>query len=172
MYNARSMLKEGDSAPTFTLTADNGASISLSDFRGRPLVVYFYPKDNTPGCTREAQAFSEASARFEELGASVVGISRDTQKSHASFRDKYTLQVPLLSDPDRVAHDAFGAFGLKTMYGKKITGTIRSTFVIDAEGKVAKVFPSVRVDGHVDAVLAAVAAIGKEPPKSAPKKKK
>ncbi|AKT42683.1 peroxiredoxin [Chondromyces crocatus] len=152
------MLKEGDKAPAFSLASDAGETLGLDDFKGRTLVVFFYPKDNTPGCTKEALGFSEALARFSEAGAEVVGISKDSVKSHGSFRAKHGLKVTLLSDPELVAHKAFGAWGEKTMYGKKILGTIRSTFVIDGQGTVIKAFPSVKVDGHVEAVLSAVRA--------------
>lgn len=152
------MLKEGDQAPAFDLPSDTGKTVKLSDFAGKTLVLYFYPRDSTPGCTREAIAFSEAVARLRALGASVVGVSKDSVKSHGSFRDKYSLAIPLLSDPDLALHKAFGAWGEKTMYGKKVEGTIRSTFVIGPDGKISKVFPSVKVDGHVEKVLEALGA--------------
>lgn len=150
------MLHEGDAAPKLTLEADDGAKVSLADFSGQTLVLYFYPKDNTPGCTREAQGFSAAIKNFTKAGARVVGISKDSTKSHARFRDKYELGFTLLSDPDLTAHNAFGAYGEKMMYGKKVMGTIRSTFIIGKKGKIVRVFPKVKVDGHVDEVLAAV----------------
>jgi|SRR5579883_2795583 len=150
-------LKEGDLAPPFALESDGGETVSLKDFKGKTLVLYFYPKDNTPGCTREAQAFSAATKKFAKLGASVVGVSKDSIKSHCSFRDKYSLDFPLLSDPDLSVHKAYGAYGEKVMYGKKVLGTIRSTFVIDKKGKLAKVFSPVKVDGHAEAVLEAIA---------------
>jgi peroxiredoxin Q/BCP len=159
------MLEEGDKAPAFSLESDAGTKVSLADFKGEWLVVYFYPKDSTPGCTREAQAFSALLPKFKKLGASVVGISKDSVKSHCSFRDKYELAVPLLSDPELAAHNGFGAYGEKNMYGKKVMGTIRSTFVVSPVGKIAKVYSSVKVDGHADAVLAAVSDLAK------PKKK-
>ena len=164
------MLKEGDKAPAFELQSDAGKVVKLSDFKGKTLVLYFYPRDNTPGCTREAIAFSGAIDRLAAAGASVVGVSRDSVKSHGSFRDKHALAIPLLSDPELTLHKAFGAFGEKTMYGKKVEGTIRSTFVIGPDGKILKAFPSVKVDGHVDQVLA---ALGGEAPakKAAPAKK-
>jgi len=161
------MLKEGDKAPAFELVSDAGQAVKLSDFAGKKLVLYFYPRDNTPGCTREAIAFSEAAQRIAATGAGVVGVSKDSVKSHCSFRDKYALKIPLLSDPDLVVQRAFGAWGEKTMYGKKVEGTIRSTFVIGSNGTIEKVFPSVKVDGHVDQVLAALGAGGVA---SAPKK--
>jgi peroxiredoxin Q/BCP len=150
------MLKKGDQAPSFDLESDAGMRVKLSDYAGRALVIYFYPKDNTPGCTREAIAFSERLSEIEAAGASVVGISKDSVKSHCGFRDKHQLKITLLSDPDLAVHQAYGAWGEKTMYGKKVTGTIRSTFVIDGTGRVLEAFPSVKVDGHADVVLAAL----------------
>ncbi len=150
------MLNEGDAAPKFTLEGDDGANVSLGDFSGQTLVLYFYPKDNTPGCTREAEGFSAAIKSFKKAGAAVIGISKDSTKSHAGFRAKYKLAFPLLSDPELAVHNAFGAYGEKVLYGKKMMGTIRSTFVISKKGKIVRVFPKVKVDGHVDEVLAAV----------------
>lgn len=149
------MIKEGDKAPDFSLETDSGQRVSLSDFKDKTLVLYFYPKDSTPGCTREAQAFSAARAAIEMAGGAVVGVSRDSVKSHCSFRDKYGLTIPLASDPDLSAHKAYGAWGDKTMYGKKVTGCIRSTFLVH-NGRVVKVYPSVKVDGHADDVLQAI----------------
>lgn len=149
------VLKQGDKAPGFTLESDAGARVSLSDFAGKTLVLYFYPKDSTPGCTRQAQAFSAARWAIEKAGGVVVGVSKDSVKSHCSFRDKYELTIPLLSDPDLAVHEAYGAWGEKTMYGKKVQGTIRSTFLIK-DGVVVRVYPSVKVDGHADQILAAL----------------
>jgi peroxiredoxin Q/BCP len=162
------MLKKGDKAPAFERESDGGRKVSLADFAGKTLVLYFYPRDNTPGCTREAIAFSEAVDRIAAAGAAVVGVSRDSVKSHGSFRDKHGLRIPLLSDPDLSLHRAFGAFGEKTMYGKKVEGTIRSTFIIGPDGTVAEAFPSVKVDGHAEQVLA---ALGAAPAKEATPKK-
>ncbi len=150
------MIEEGAKAPSFKLESDSGETLSLSSFTGQWLVLYFYPKDNTPGCTRQAQAFSESMGKLKKAGAQVVGVSKDSVKSHCGFRDKYSLKFPLLSDPNLLAHNAFGAYGEKTMYGKKVMGTIRSTFIIDPKGKIAKVFSRVKVDGHADAVLSAL----------------
>jgi peroxiredoxin Q/BCP len=158
------MLKIGDQAPNFELPSDSGETVRRKDFSGRSLIVYFYPKDDTPGCTREAIAFSEAMKRFSAAGASIVGISKDSVASHGKFRDKHALKIPLLSDADLSVHKAFGAFGEKTMYGKKVMGTIRSTFVVGPDGTITKVFPSVKVDGHADAVLAVLSGA---PPKAA-----
>ena len=157
------MLKQGDKAPAFALESDAGTRVSSADFAGRRLVVYFYPKDNTPGCTRESIAFSEALAKLAAAGAAVVGVSRDSVKSHGSFRDKYALKVPLLSDPDLALHKAFGVWGEKTMYGKKVQGTIRSTFIVGADGAIERAFPGVKVDGHVEQVLAALTGAAPAP---------
>jgi peroxiredoxin Q/BCP len=150
------MLKEGDKAPGFSLESDSGEKVTLSAKPGGYVVVYFYPRDSTPGCTREAQGFTAAAKKFEKAGARVFGISKDSVESHCKFRDKFKLKIPLLSDPDLAVHKAYGAWGEKVMYGKKIKGTIRSTFVVTPGGKIGKVFPSVKVDGHVDKVLAAI----------------
>jgi peroxiredoxin Q/BCP len=157
------MLKAGEKAPDFTLDTPTG-SVTLSSLAGksaaRPgyVVLYFYPKDKTPGCTREGQAFSALAAAFAKAGAKVFGVSKDTVTMHASFAASAGITVPLLSDPDLRVHRAYGAYGEKTMYGKKVEGTIRSTFVVAPDGTLARVFPSVKVDGHADAVLAAVQA--------------
>jgi len=148
--------KAGDRAPSFDLESDRGERVSLDDFSGRWLVVYFYPKDNTPGCTRQAQAFTLAAPRLEKLGATVVGISKDSAKSHCGFRDKNAITFPLLSDSDLEVHKAYGAWGVKTMYGKKVEGTIRSTFLVAPDGVIARAWTGVRVDGHVDAVVEAL----------------
>jgi peroxiredoxin Q/BCP len=148
----------GDGAPDFELESDDGRRKSLGDFRGKWLVLYFYPRDNTPGCTREAQDFSKAVPRLRKLGAEVAGVSKDSIKSHCGFRDKIGITFPLLSDPDLEVHRAYGAWGTKTMYGKKVEGTIRSTFLVDPEGKIARVWGSVKVDGHADKVAEAIEA--------------
>ena len=166
------MLSEGDKAPDFSLPSDSGQKVSLKDFKGKTLVLYFYPKDDTPGCTREAQAFSSLKAKIEKAGGAVVGVSRDSVEKHAKFRDKYKLTIPLLADTERRLHEAYGAWGEKTMYGKKIEGAIRSTFVIQ-NGNILKAFPSVKVDGHADKVLELLSGGGKAEEKktTAPKKK-
>jgi peroxiredoxin Q/BCP len=178
------VLKEGDKVPAAVLRASFDASFAGSDTAkpltlaelaspGKTLVLYFYPKDSTPGCTRQAQGFTASKKAIEKAGGVVVGVSRDSVKSHCSFRDKYDLAIPLVSDPDRKLHEAFGAWGEKVMYGKKILGAIRSTFLIK-DGVVAKVWPSVKVDGHIDAVLAELSgasATKKSAAKSAPTKK-
>ncbi|HTB72756.1 MAG TPA: peroxiredoxin [Polyangiaceae bacterium] len=151
-------LDVGATAPDFDLESDAGERMRLGDFEGEWLVLYFYPRDNTPGCTREAQDFTRAAARLHKLGARVVGVSRDSVKSHGSFRDKIAIGFPLLSDPDLEAHRAFGAWGEKLMYGKRIEGTLRTTFLIAPNGRIAQVWRGVRVDGHADAVVAALLA--------------
>jgi thioredoxin-dependent peroxiredoxin len=153
------VLKEGEKAPDFTLSTDDGSEVRLKDLRGKPVVVYFYPKDDTPGCTREACAFRDSQAEIRKLGAVVLGVSPDSVASHQKFRTRYTLNFPLLSDPERAVAKKFGAFGEKVMYGRKVTGMIRSTFVIDGKGVVRKVFPRVRVDGHEQQVLEALRAL-------------
>lgn len=148
------MLKVTDEAPRIALPGDDGEVHEVGSVPGT-VIVYFYPKDDTPGCTTEAKEFSAAAARFAEAGARVYGVSKDSLASHRKFREKHELSVRLLSDPDLQAHTAFGAYGEKTLYGKKVMGTIRSTFILQ-DGKVARVFPKVKVAGHVDAVLTAV----------------
>jgi thioredoxin-dependent peroxiredoxin len=157
---ANTTLDTGSKAPKFDLESDSGEHLKLADFAGKWLVLYFYPKDSTPGCTREAQDFTgkDSLARLKKLGAEVVGVSKDSIKSHCTFRDKYAIKFPLLSDPDLKVHRAYGAFGEKTMYGKKVEGVIRSTFLIGPDGKLARIWRSVKVDGHVAKVLEALQA--------------
>jgi peroxiredoxin Q/BCP len=152
------MIKEGQKAPDFTLQSSGGDRVSLKDLRGKPVVLYFYPKDDTPGCTKEACAFRDNYAALKKR-AVLLGVSPDDVDSHGRFRDKYKLPFPLLADEDKAVAKKYGAFGEKVMYGKKVVGMIRSTFVIDGEGVVRKVFPRVRVDGHADKVLEAVSAL-------------
>jgi peroxiredoxin Q/BCP len=151
------MVKEGQKAPDFTLPSSAGGEVSLQDLRGQTVVLYFYPKDDTPGCTREACSFRDAQARIKKAGAVVFGVSPDSIDSHAKFKGKYKLNFPLLSDPDKAVAKKYGAWGEKLMYGKKVTGMIRSTFVIDGDGVVRKAFPRVRVDGHSEKVLESLA---------------
>ncbi len=146
-------LSEGDTAPAFTLPDQDGKPVSLKDFSGSTVIVYFYPADDTPGCTKEACQFNENLSAFQRSGAKVVGISPDGAAKHVKFRDKYGLAFPLLSDPDHRVMEAYGAWGEKTMYGKKTVGTIRSTFVVDAGGKIARAWYGVRADGHAAKVL-------------------
>jgi thioredoxin-dependent peroxiredoxin len=151
------MLEVGKRAPSFKLESSDGGSVSLSDFKGKNVVLYFYPKDNTPGCTLEAQDFQKALPKLKKLNAVVLGVSRDSIASHCKFRDKFGLGFPLLSDPDSKVLEAYGAWGEKVLYGKKSIGIIRTTVVIDESGKVKQVFPKVKVKGHIDAVLEALA---------------
>jgi peroxiredoxin Q/BCP len=149
-------IEVGKKAPAFTLTADDGKKVKLSDLKGRPVVLYFYPRDDTPGCTKEACAFRDRQAEMEQLGAKVLGVSPDTIESHVKFRDKFTLNFPLLADPDHAVAEKYGAWREKNMYGKKSMGIQRSTYLIDANGKVAKVWQRVQVDGHDDEVIEAL----------------
>ena len=155
-------IEAGERAPAFTLTADDGTKVRLSDLKGRPVVLYFYPRDDTPGCTREACAFRDNQAALKKLGAQVIGISTDSIASHVKFRDKFRLNFPLLADEDHAVAEKYGAWREKNMYGKKSWGIQRSTFLIDAEGKVAKVWKAVKVDGHEEKVLEALRALTKE----------
>lgn len=150
------MLKEGDSAPDFTLFDADGTIKKLSGLEGRYKVVFFYPKDDTTGCTKEAMNFSELKAEFEKLNAVIIGISPDSQKSHAKFRDKYALQVTLLADEQKQAIEAYGVWAEKKMYGKAYMGVDRSTFLIDPNGKIIGVWRGVKVPGHAAAVLEAL----------------
>ena len=150
------MLEAGMKAPQFTLTDANGNTVSLSDFFGKKVVLYFYPKDNTPGCTRQACAFAGAYDAFRERGVEVIGISRDSVASHAKFAEKYGLPFILLSDPERVAIEAYGAWQEKKQYGKVSMGVVRTTFLIDEQGMVAKVMPKVKPDTNAAEILAAL----------------
>jgi peroxiredoxin Q/BCP len=154
------MLEPGKRAPAFSLASASGgkagAKVSLKDFGGKAVVLYFYPKDNTPGCTLEAQDFQKALPQLKKRNAVVLGVSRDSLESHCKFGDKYALGFPLLSDPEHEVLEKYDAWGEKTLYGKKSVGIIRTTVVIGADGKVKKVFRHVKVKGHVDAVLAAL----------------
>lgn len=155
----RKIPQEGDKAPAFTLDRDGGGRVSLKDFAGKPLVLYFYPKDDTTGCTREAQAFSAAAPAFKKAGAALLGLSKDTVKAHDKFVAKYELKVPLASDPEGTVIEAYGSWVEKTLYGRKYMGIDRSTFLIDGEGRIVRIWRKVRVGGHVDEVLAAVKAL-------------
>lgn len=152
-------VEEGVRAPAFTLTSDTGDKVRLSELKGSPVVLYFYPRDNTPGCTREACAFRDRSKELKKLGAVVLGVSPDSVESHEKFRDKFTLNFPLLADPDHKVAEKYGAWREKNLYGKKSMGIQRSTFLIDASGKVAKVWKRVKVDGHDQQVIDALAAL-------------
>lgn len=151
-------IEEGKPAPDFTLLADDGRKVSLKDLRGKKVVLYFYPKDDTPGCTVEACGFRDLLPDVSSAGAVVLGVSRDGADSHVRFKEKFHLNFPLLSDPDAKIHRAYGAWGEKVMYGKTVEGVIRSTVLIDERGRVAKHWPHVKADGHAAEVLAALGA--------------
>ena len=152
-------LNVGDLAPDFELTTDSGASVKLSDFRGRRVVLYFYPKDDTSGCTTQACGFRDAYPVIEEQNAVVLGVSPDGVKSHQKFKTKYDLPFTLLVDEDHAVAEAYGAWGEKSMYGKTFWGIERSTFLIDAEGRIARDWRKVKVAGHAAEVLAAARAL-------------
>jgi len=147
------MVKEGDMAPDFTLPSDQDEQVTLSSFRGKKVVVYFYPKDDTPGCTKEACSFRDANSLFMAKGAVVIGISPDDATSHQRFRAKHGLPFHLLSDTDHQVAEAYGAWGEKKMYGRSYEGIIRSTFVVGEDGKVIKAFPKVKPEDHATEVL-------------------
>jgi peroxiredoxin Q/BCP len=151
------MLEEGTLAPDFTLQADGDQEVTLSDYRGNKVVLYFYPKDDTPGCTTEACNFRDDYSEILAAGAVVLGVSPDTTTSHDRFRLKFDLPFALLSDPDHQVAELYGAWGEKKMYGRTYMGIIRSTFIIDQEGRIVKVFPKVKVKNHSQEVLAALA---------------
>ena len=149
-------IEPGQKAPSFTLSDDQGKKVKLADFQGKPVVLYFYPKDDTPGCTKEACAFRDRQAELSTLGAVVLGVSPDDVASHQKFRDKFQLNFPLLADESHLLAEKYGAWREKNMYGKKSMGVQRSTFLIDGEGKIAKVWKRVQVDGHDAEVLTAL----------------
>lgn len=149
----------GAKAPAFTLPRDGGGTLSLADFKGRKLVLYFYPKADTPGCTRESIAFSSLKRAFAKADTDVVGVSADPVKAQDKFRDKHELQIPLASDETKKMLTAYGAWGEKSMYGRKFMGVRRTTFLIGADGRIAQVWENVKVDGHAEAVLAAAQAL-------------
>jgi peroxiredoxin Q/BCP len=152
-------LAAGAAAPAFTLPRDGGGEVSLSDFAGRKLVVFFYPRASTPGCTKEAMDFTRLKSDFAAAGADILGVSADSVKAQDSFRDKYSLDVPLASDQQQQMLSAYGAWGEKSMYGKSFMGIIRTTVLIDAKGRVARVWRHVKVDGHAEEVLEAARSI-------------
>lgn len=145
-------MKTGDKAPDFKLADDTGKPVSLSDFKGRKVVLYFYPKDDTPGCTKEACDFRDAFPRFGKGDAEVLGVSPDSVESHRKFKQKFSLPFRLLADEDHKLADKFGVWKEKSMYGRKYMGVERTTVIIDADGRVARIFPKVSVAGHVDEV--------------------
>jgi len=150
------VIHEGDQAPDFTLRSDAGTDVTLSSLRGRPVVLYFYPRDNTPGCTTQACGIRDAYGEFERAGAVVLGVSPDNERSHVKFKNKYELPFALLADTDHAVAEQYGVWGEKKFAGKSYTGVFRSTFVIDADGTVKKVMHNVKPATHADDVLAAL----------------
>ena len=153
------MLEVGDKAPEFQLPADDGSLVKLAKLKGRPVVLYFYPKDDTSGCTREAKDFTDLAPAFAKAGAEVYGISPDSVKSHDKFRSKHGLAVRLLSDEEKTTATAYGVWVEKSMYGKKYMGVERSTFLVDGKGKLAGIWRKVSVPDHAEEVLQAVKAL-------------
>lgn len=153
-------LREGDLAPDFELPDDAGEPVRLSEYRGQPVVIYFYPEDDTPGCTVQACGFRDDFKAFEELDAVVLGVSPDSVESHRAFKRKFKLPFLLLSDPEKRVMTQFGSWGEKNLYGQNVVGTIRSTFVIDAEGRIAGIFRNVRTEGHSGRMLEALRKLG------------
>ena len=152
------MINEGDQAPDFTLQSDAGTAVTLSSLRGRPVVLYFYPRDDTPGCTKQACGIRDAYGEFERAGAVVLGVSPDDEAAHTKFKEKYDLPFTLLADTEHSVAEQYGVWGEKSYMGKKYWGVSRSTFVIDADGNVNKVMPNVKPDTHADDVLAALSS--------------
>ena len=152
-------LEEGALAPEFSMPTNGGGSVSSAELKGKPFILYFYPKDDTPGCTKEACGFRDALPDFSSVDATVIGVSKDTVAKHDKFVAKYELTFPLASDEDGAVCEAFGTWVEKSMYGKKYMGIERATFLVDADGKIAKIWRKVKVPGHVDAVLEAVKAL-------------
>jgi peroxiredoxin Q/BCP len=152
-------LAEGAKAPPFRLPRDGGGTVSLADFSGKRLVLFFYPRANTPGCTKEAIDFTRLSQRFAESGTSLLGISADPPKAQEAFRDKHKLKIPLVSDEKHEMLEAYGAWGEKSLYGRTFLGIIRTTVLIGADGRIKRIWRNVRVDGHADAVLAAAQTV-------------
>lgn len=147
------MVTPGQKAPEFTLPDSNGTPVRLKDFRGKNVVLYFYPKDLTPGCTKEACSFNEALAALRKRGAVVLGVSADSVESHRKFADKYGLQFPLLSDSAKDVIKAYGVWQKKSLYGRSFMGIVRTTFVIDEKGKIRAIVPKVKVEGHAEEIL-------------------
>jgi thioredoxin-dependent peroxiredoxin len=150
------VVEEGKPAPDFELTSDEGSKVKLSDFRGQPVVLYFYPKDDTPGCTVEACQFRDEYSRFRERGAVILGVSPDDEVSHVKFKQKHQLPFTLLADPEHEVSETYGAWGERNFAGRKYMGIKRSTFVIDAKGNVSRAMYGVKPDGHPEKVLAAL----------------
>jgi peroxiredoxin Q/BCP len=152
-------LAVGDKAPNFKLQGDDGGTVSLADFKGRKLVLYFYPRADTPGCTRESIDFSKQKTAFTKAGADIVGVSADPVKAQEAFKRKHKLSIGLLSDETHAMLEAYGAWGKKSMYGKTFMGIIRMTYLIGPDGRIVQIWPKVKVDGHASEVLAAVKAL-------------
>lgn len=159
MAAAAGSLSTGDKVPDFKLAMDDGTNVSRASLKGRPYVLYFYPKDDTSGCTKEAIDFSAALAKFEKLGVSVIGVSKDSLQSHEKFKKKHKLKLGLGSDPDIKTATAFGVWAEKSMYGRKYMGMERATFLVDDKGVIAEAWHKVKVPGHVEAVLAAAKSL-------------
>ena len=152
-------LAEGEKAPNFTAQRDGGTSVSLAEYKGKPVILYFYPKDDTPGCTKEAIAFTGLADEFEALGAAVIGVSRDPVAKHDKFKEKHALNVVLVADEDGSITENYGVWVEKSMYGKTFMGIERATFLIDQKGKLARIWRKVKVAGHAEEVLAAAKAL-------------
>lgn len=159
MSSSSAAVVEGAAAPDFTLPTDGGGSVTLSGLKGKPVVVYFYPKDDTSGCTKEAIGFSEAKDAFDALGATIIGISPDSVAKHDKFIAKHNLTIQLAADEEKTVAEAYGVWVEKSMYGKKYMGVERSTFLVAGDGTIAKAWRKVKVPGHVDAVLEATKAL-------------
>ena len=156
MFNYLHMLNEGDKAPSFNMPTNKGENVSLSKLKGQKIVLYFYPRDDTPGCTKEACGFRDDLSKYKRAGAVVIGVSRDSVESHEKFVKKFNLNFMLASDKEGDVCEKYDAWRMKNMYGKEYMGIGRSTFLIDTKGKINKIWPKVKVDGHVDEVLKAV----------------
>jgi peroxiredoxin Q/BCP len=152
-------LAVGDKAPSFTLPGDGGGRVSLADFRGKKIVLYFYPRADTPGCTREAIDFSKLRPQFQRANTEIIGVSADPVKAQDTFKKKHDLTIGLLSDESHKMLEAYGVWGKKSMYGKIFMGILRVTFLIAPDGRIARIWPKVRVDGHADEVLTAAKAL-------------
>jgi peroxiredoxin Q/BCP len=147
------MIQEGDRAPAFSLMSDSGEKVSLKEFKGKTVILYFYPKDMTPGCTQQACDFRDFQPKLKKKSTVVLGVSKDSVESHKKFKEKHSLSFDLLSDPDGKVCEAYGVWQQKTLYGRKFMGIVRTTFVISPEGKVSKIFSKVKVKGHVESIL-------------------
>jgi thioredoxin-dependent peroxiredoxin len=163
LISSHTMLKEGSRAPAFSAETDSGTTLSLASLRGQTVVLYFYPKDDTPGCTTEACEFRDAFPRFEGLNATVLGVSPDTVKSHQKFKKKFDLPFTLVADADHKIAEAYGVWGEKTMFGRKYMGVLRTTFVIDGEGRIERIFRGVKAEGHAAEVEQALSGASSTP---------